>query len=118
MNLESMTVAGYMAAMAGKAARDIVVERVRQVVKEGWLPEHDDQHAGGELAAAASCYALNAGAYRRMPPKAWPFDREWWKPGDERRDLVKAGALILAEIERLDRIERDAMVNGNSRRID
>ena len=28
-----------------------------------------------------------------------------------------AGALILAEIERLDRIQREAMVNGNSRRI-
>jgi hypothetical protein len=28
---------------------------------------------------------------------------EWWKPTNRRRDLVKAGALILAEIERLDR---------------
>ena len=109
MNADEITVSGYMDAMAGQAARDIVAERVRQVVKEGWSPEHDDQHAGGELAAAASCYALNAGAYRRLTPKAWPFDSEWWKPGDERRDLVKAGALILAEIERLDRAALAAM---------
>jgi hypothetical protein len=33
----------------------------------------------------------------------WPWDRKWWKPTDRRRDLVKAAALILAEIERLDR---------------
>ena len=51
------------------------------------------------------------------PPPSWPWVRRWWKPTDRRRDLVKAGALILAEIERLDRIEREAMVNGNSRRI-
>lgn len=124
MNADEIAVSGYMAAMAGQAARDIVAERVRQVVKEGWLPEHDDQHAGGELAKAAGCYAWIAGQSDELrlifdaPPPTWPWDREWWKPTDRRRDLVKAGALILAEIERLDRIEREAMVNGNSRRID
>lgn len=35
----------------------------------------------------------------------WPWSREWWKPKNPRRDLVKAGALIVAEIERLDRLE-------------
>ena len=120
MNADEITVAGYMAAMAGQAARDIVAERVRQVVKEGWLPEHDDQHAGGELAAAAACYCHPEPCMddTRGVPFSWPWVRRWWKPTDRRRDLVKAGALILAEIERLDRIEREAMVNGNSRRID
>jgi len=33
----------------------------------------------------------------------WPWGKEWWKPSDRRRDLVKAGALIAAEIDRLDR---------------
>jgi len=33
----------------------------------------------------------------------WTWERAWWKPTTRRRDLVKAGALILAEIERLDR---------------
>lgn len=33
----------------------------------------------------------------------WPWSGEWWKPKDRRRDLVRAAALIVAEIERLDR---------------
>ena len=33
-----------------------------------------------------------------------PEGEEWWKPTDSIRDLVKAGALIAAEIERLQRI--------------
>lgn len=33
----------------------------------------------------------------------WPWGKEAWKPGERRQMLVKAGALILAEIERLDR---------------
>lgn len=37
------------------------------------------------------------------PPRNWPWHRVWWKPSTRRRNLVKAGALILAEIERLDR---------------
>ena len=120
MKSDEITVSGYMDAMAGQAARDIVAERVRQVVKEGWLPEHDDQHAVGELAAAAACYCHPEPCMddTRGVPFSWPWVRRWWKPTDRRRDLVKAGALILAEIERLDRIEREAMVNGNSRRID
>ena len=124
MKIEEFTVSGYMAAIAGKAARDIVLERMRQINVEGWSSEHDDQHAFGELAKAAGCYAWIAGQSDELrlifdaPPPTWPWDREWWKPTDRRRDLVKAGALILAEIERLDRIEREAMVNGNSRRID
>lgn len=36
-------------------------------------------------------------------PEGWPWDDVWWKPKDPRTNLVKAGALILAEIERMDR---------------
>ena len=117
MKSDEITVSGYMDAMAGQAARDIVAERVRQVVKEGWLPSHDDQHAFGELAKAAGCYAWIAGQSDKLrmifdaPPPTWPsnWDFSWWKPTDRRRDLVKAGALILAEIERLDRAALAAM---------
>ena len=113
MNLESMTVAGYMAAMAGKAARDIVLERMRQITVEGWTSEHDDEHAEYEMAKAAGCYAWIAGqsdnvrlAFDAQPPPTWPWVKRWWKPKNRRRDLVKAGAMILAEIERIDRAER------------
>lgn len=90
------------------AERDVIAERQRQISAEGWTPEHDDQHGDGELAAAASCYALVGYTDRsrdafKSPLQNWPWAREWWKPSDRRRDLIKAGALIIAEIERLDR---------------
>lgn len=91
---------------------DVQSERRRQITAEGWTPEHDDEHACDEIAAFACFYA--------MPPAARDWDAsstgygdtlgeailpEGWEPktGDRRRELVKAGALILAEIERLDR---------------
>ncbi|HBO1747695.1 TPA: hypothetical protein L4F86_002821 [Pseudomonas aeruginosa] len=83
---------------------DVQAERHRQITAEGWTPEHDDKHNGGELADAAACYALwaggiNPGNWREF----WPWAPEWLKHSEPRRMLVKAGALILAEIERLDR---------------
>lgn len=87
------------------AVRDVLAERRRQIEVEGWTPEHDDMHRGGQMAQAAACYALhtelvgNVGDYLRF----WPWSPGWWKPRDNRRNLVKAGALILAEIERIDR---------------
>lgn len=91
---------------------DVQAERRRQVGVEGWTPEHDDAHACDEIAAFACFYA--------MPPAARDWDAsstgygdtlgkavlpEGWEPktGDRRRELVKACALALAEIERLDR---------------
>lgn len=84
-----------------KAAADVLAERRRQVEAEGWTQEHDGLHSTQELAFAAACYATaDAGD---PPPAVWPWHLSWWKPTDRRRNLVKAGALILAEIERLDR---------------
>lgn len=93
-----------------KALEDIVAERRRQVEVEGWTAEHDDKHARGEMAIAAACYALETVASDKVResdtvPKIWPWDAEWWKPTYRRRDLVKAGALIVAEIERMDRAQ-------------
>lgn len=85
-----------------KAATDILAERARQVSQEGWTPAHDDEHADGALALAASAYAM-PNAMDGYAPRQWPWSMAWWKPKDRRRNLVKAGALILAEIERLDR---------------
>ncbi|VWB89092.1 hypothetical protein BLA13014_04127 [Burkholderia aenigmatica] len=92
------------------AARDVLVERRRQVEAEGWTPEHDDHHADGSIALAAACYAVadNENYPLAEAPDLWPWDLDWWKPSTERRNLVKAGALILAEIERIDRAEAKA----------
>ncbi|HBX7169514.1 TPA: hypothetical protein MIB38_17765 [Klebsiella pneumoniae] len=87
------------------AAADVLAERKRQVTAEGWTPGHDDEYEHGELADAVGCYALSSELFdcAGEPPRPWPWPDEWWKPTNRRRDLVKAGALILAEIERLDR---------------
>jgi hypothetical protein len=94
------------------AVRDVLAERKRQISDEGWTPEHDDAYQAGDLANAAACYAmtdpvLDTDQPGRVDwpyaPQDWPWPAIWWKPTNRRRDLVKAGALILAEIERLDR---------------
>ena len=101
--------------------RELVAERERQVAVEGWTPEHDDEHDNEEMADAAACYASSRPLF--WPAEyaldvqggdrgsqdfvsyqpLWPWEPHWWKPRDRRRDLVRAGALIIAELERLDR---------------
>lgn len=106
--------AGKNPAMFGQTAAlsDVATERQRQVEQEGYSTEHDDEHRQGEMAVAASCYALQAHDPERLKkitgPQNWPWDYAWWKPSTPRRDLIKAAALILAEIERLDRLEGGA----------
>jgi hypothetical protein len=127
--------------MMSAAIEDVIAERQRQVSLEGWTDDHDDTHDKGELAGAASCYAMkgvtytppnhypprktyaavvearehadkNSGTIREAvrlalgepkAPRNWPWDASWWKPLDRRSNLVKAAALLIAEIERLDR---------------
>jgi len=83
------------------AARDVLAERQRQVEQEGWTLERDDQYVDGQLASAAIAYVQVYTPY--LVPHSWPWSTHWFKPADDRRNLVKAGALLLAEIERLDR---------------
>lgn len=107
----------------------IAAERQRQLDAEGWTPEHDDRHAKGELAWAATCYAAPEAVVRVHVQQdrdgvgggvgwAEPWPSEWvenanrGEPGvvswrrpkvDRITELVKAGALIAAEIDRLQR---------------
>jgi Lar family restriction alleviation protein len=93
-----------------RVTSDVLAERRRQIEVEGWTPQHDDEHGAGELADAAACYA--AGEMLHLVATdgyLWPWSEDWWKPTDRRRELIKAGALILAEIERLDRAAIAAM---------
>lgn len=87
----------------------IAEERKRQIEVEGWTPEHDDAHQNEQLANAAGCYALTPTQryfdYKRNTPYAWPWSVDFWKPSpDRRKDLIKAGALIVAELDRLNRL--------------
>jgi NTP pyrophosphatase (non-canonical NTP hydrolase) len=97
----------------------INLERHRQKTLENWDADHDDKHASGELARAAAAYAcppdrralcVNHEAYDRdtiVLDTLWPWEKEWWKPtpNDRIKELSKAGALIAAEIDRLQRLQ-------------
>lgn len=119
------------------AATDIVVERLGQIEREGWTPAHDDQHTNGELAIAGALYASPLAliemvdtAIGPMPRDPWPFF-DFVREGQteagvplfkqvpsfdnrakhsRRRRLVIGAALILAEIERLDRAVEPSLV--------
>lgn len=97
-------------------AWQILRERERQITVERWTPDHDAEHDEGDLLAAALCYATPATSRQfsykvwavtskgsTPVPEGWPWDAKWWKPTptDRVRELVKAGALIAAEIDRL-----------------
>ncbi len=85
-----------------KALNDIAAERRRQEAK-GFDAEHDDGHDNGELARAAICYAANGS--EKLDCVAWlsPWGDDPFTTGDRRGDLVRAAAMLTAEIERLDR---------------
>lgn len=84
-----------------KAWLDVQAERRRQITAEGWTPDHDDLYCAAELPRAAAAYILSGA--NDEAPAIWPFSAKWWKPRDARANYMRAGALILAEIERLDR---------------
>lgn len=92
----------------------IAAERQRQIDVEGWTPEHDDTHVKGELALAAYAYALPEcerpgvwDMHGTFTPSGWPWEPSLFKPtpDDRVRELAKAGALIAAEIDRLERLK-------------
>jgi hypothetical protein len=106
----------------------ITEERQRQIEVEGWTPEHDHSYQGVELIRAAEQY-LEASAFSvqtgrtdgdqyfgGLPPTPhkWPWADEWWKPTYDNpiRMLTKAGALIAAEIDRLQRLAPDHQAAG------
>lgn len=92
---------------------EIQKERERQINKEGWSQEHDDKHADGSIADAAACYASEKRLFEEtgIPTfrfrDLWPWHPSWFKKSkhDRKRQLVIAGALIVAELERLGRLE-------------
>lgn len=96
----------------GSGAALIAAERDRQKSQEGWTSDHDDEHDCGKPLYGAVAYALASSDQTRDRQDAfefWPFEAASFKPSDEPiRNLVKAGALIAAEIDRLLRTARTA----------
>lgn len=102
----------------------IAEERARQISVEGWSSGHDDEHERGELARAGSVYAdASICLADGVPPAVvrqqildfagcespWPWHPSWLKlDANPVRALTKAGALIAAEIDRLQRRDSTA----------
>ena len=101
----------------GFAIKDVIYERQRQINQEFYSTENDDEYKQNELLRAAVCYAENVirrgwvfdsnfgpDVYQEEEvPDLWPWDLDFWKPRNPRRDLIRAAALLIAEIERIDR---------------
>jgi hypothetical protein len=99
----------WFAPGTSNGAQMIAHERHRQLTELGWTPQHDAEFDQNEMAYAAACYAIYPGmVHANMQfigdveyPKMWPWAAKHWKPKDAVTDLVRAGALIAAEIDRL-----------------
>lgn len=92
-------------------------ERLRQIKKEGWTAEHDDSHAGKEIAwngrDVLQSYINGPGHFSPSPGNdPWGLGAKNNK--NPLRCLVIAGALIAAEIDRLLR-EQSQIANRNSK---
>lgn len=101
----------------------IAEERQRQIDVEGWTPEHDDEHTDESLAMAAALYATPTILYKVnvhengvdfIDPWPWVNDdpgsrtdgAHCWDGRESKprlRQLTIAGALIAAEIDRIQR---------------
>lgn len=120
-----LEIAGDGDEASARVAHELFMERQRQKSVEGFAPDHDDDWLNGQLQRAAAAYAYGAAVKPgdanwlrtdvklTRPPAMyhtletlralWPWSFEWWKPTNPRRMLVKAGALIIAAIEAIDR---------------
>lgn len=81
-------------------------ERQRHFSVEGWTIEDDQKYTNGQLVDAAICYAMepeDRKIFKEFFLRFWPWSKAWWKPTPDNRikELAKAGALIAAEIDRL-----------------
>ncbi len=97
-----------------KAWRDVLAERGRQIHDKGYTPEHDDAHARGEILLGALSCALvvsvnfypesDRASIRRTALGYWPWEDGAPDPAKPpRAHLVQAVAMMVAEIERIDR---------------
>ena len=76
-------------------------ERKRQIEEEGYSLNDDKLLLGdSELTCAAIAYAMET-VNSTMAKNYFPWDKKFFKPKDKLRNLVRAGALIAAEIDKL-----------------
>ena len=88
----------------------IAEERQRQIDVEGYDQEHDAQHHYKEFINAAAAYLLSKNEDTDIL-YLWPFDISEFKSTTEKSNLIKAGALIAAA---LDRLNQEELENNNN----
>lgn len=82
---------------------EVARERARQIGK-GFDASHDDLYTGNELAQAGIAYALaSLPAGKAEAVLYWPWAPTFWHPEGQRANLIKAAALLVAEVQRIDR---------------
>lgn len=102
--------------MAFQLPQAIQLMRVHQINSLGWHGDWCDQWTDSQLYRASSCYAArwrygqddpenDPGQLLKVDgtPQMWPFPAEWWQPRNCVSDLARAGALLVAEVDRLGR---------------
>lgn len=85
-----------------KGVELIADERQEQIEKHGWDSNHDAQHNRGELTSVACGLAYNV---PHMIPDDWQPFKDKMLSKDYKQRLIIAGALIAAELDRLQRLE-------------
>lgn len=99
-----------------KTAIELIQEERKKQIAKGYTAEHDDTHIGEEIADCAALYALSNNAIdfineqwgNDMHLHFWQFDINSYRPNPNNRikQLTKAAAMLVAEIERIQRLEK------------
>lgn len=79
-------------------------ERLRQISDKGYDYAHDDKFQEGQLARAAAAYALPSSRFSEAP-SFWPWQEHQFNPQSHCQNLIRAGALVVAELERIERMK-------------
>lgn len=110
---ENSTPTDVVRAQQDDGAVRIAAERHRHVTAEGYGPEGDDRYTHDELLLAAAAYLGTACNHddseiekRTFAAGLWPWHARFFKPQGRVRDLERAGALIAAELDRMNRAEK------------
>lgn len=80
-------------------------ERQRQVIGEGYDDKHDEQHDPKMFLEAAVSYLLSALGRKGDSASEWPFEKEFYKPKDFKRDVERAAALAAAGLDLFYKLE-------------
>ena len=79
----------------------ITEEREKQISKYGYTPEHDSGYKSYQLVFGALAY-LNTAIYgKSVGEEDWPFDAKYFHDEGYVESLKKAGAFIVAELDRV-----------------